>query len=270
MEYILIAGHTRFEALKKLGYKKVPCYIKAKQELITLPIEDVKILDKENSRLALSGDELNHIMLSIKNNGLSHPLVVGESSSMTKADFISDNLEENLHRNDLTPSAIINKVKQLQEEGLNIDEITIRLSLPKSKILELLNLEKYIPRAAIERSRNRNSRKKSGLTQTQLNVIANRRIKGIYKEKLIIEAEKQGLSSRQLETISRLIQTGIPIDEAILNVNKVYRHDFCTLTYEEPFQKLCKKYNCNGSKLVNKMLKGEISLSPNVFVYGKI
>jgi ParB family transcriptional regulator, chromosome partitioning protein len=173
-EYILVYGHRRFSALKKLGRKALEIG------------KEVLLVEKDSD-----------------------------------IDLIVLNIVENYQTKPNTPLEFGNACLSLKELGLSIGEISVRLSVPKNKILTAISLINDVPE---EQKKNvsylyGSEEKKGRLSATVSSALAY--CKRRYKmgdrdtETLFEEARKRELSTKDIRIISLLMQEGMTLKKAL-------------------------------------------------------
>jgi ParB/RepB/Spo0J family partition protein len=173
-EYILLYGHRRFTALKKLGRKAL-------------------VIGKE----------------------------VNVKEDVSDVDRLVLNIVENFHTKPNNPLEFGKACSDLKEMGLNISEIGVRLSAPKSKILTALTLLNDVPKSHQKDVSYvlANSSKRGKLSATVASALAyfNKRYK-ISKpdlESLFNYAKENELSTKDARIIGLLLESGMKLKDAL-------------------------------------------------------
>lgn len=271
-EFILLAGYRRYNAVKKLGWKKVNANVYGEDKVVEININDIDFGD--NVRKDEKSHEIIELMESIKQNGLIQPIVVAATKSLTEEDFIALNLTENLHRKDLTPMEISIRLQRLLKLGLNAGEIAVRMGLPKGKVSNLLYLGKNFNENELKGvafvGGQANPINKGKLSYTAANSIANARIPKIDKNNLITIAKKEGLTNWDLEVVIKLIHEGMSVRQALIESKKYRIFTPKLVIKNKDSEELMKKYNETSlTNLVYSMLKGKIPIEPTLFFINK-
>jgi len=251
-----------------------------------LEISKIKIL--ENIRTRIEESDLTGLMQDIKQHGMLHAIGVwkeGEKyilafgqrrlecckklgwvkipckileSKLTKEDFIAINTSENIHRENINPTQFARICKLLKEEGLNLSEIAVKLSVSKTKIITAMRIYSKVPKeweSKIGYIPAGKSRDKKGLLSASVaDRILRLRINQKNINKLFDVAHKEELSIYDIDVISNLIMSGMSIENAI---NK--RRDYVVKVSRVPVNhKIMKKSKIdNWDKFSRQVLKGE-------------
>jgi len=270
VKYLLTYGFRRFSCCKKLGWKKIPCYLKNNNSILELPIEDV-VIQKENTRLKENSEEMIQLMESIKQHGLLEPIGVSLEEDLSEDDFLILNLIENLQRTNPTPFEQAQGIMRLKGLGLNNSEISVRMSIPKTRVENLIGLTRQMPEYIKEASfieTGQHSHKNGRLSFSVLSAISTFRASDADRSKLVEEAKKNELSKDDIFTILGLVNNGMDLDEAIIK-RKMYKRCVITVTVNvENFEKTKNDIKKIGP-FVNNILQGKIQLDKNLFYYKK-
>lgn len=263
----------------------------------SIPIEKIKVI--QNTRTDLT--DIDTLMTDIRENGLLEPigvwrgineyivayghrrfdalkklgrkeLEVGREVNilkqrMSQKDFLVLNLSENLHRIDNSPLELAKGCKQLLELGLNVSEISSRLSIPKTRVETALRLVQKVPKELRkEIGYGMENKKKGKITATTAGKIARIRTKQKNIDGLFKLAKETELSAKDIEFISRTINTGVTLKQA-LGLKKDYITKAVSLIVNKKiYEKTIKQYeNISFNSLVNKMLQGEIKPIKGLF-----
>jgi len=263
MEYALVYGFRRFAACKKLGWKSIPSYIKDEKVSKDIPIDNIKIIQK-NSRLTASDADSNSLLVSIKQHGLIEPIGIAPIDELTKKDFLINNLTENLQRKDLTPLELKNKIDELRHEGLNYSEIATILGIAPSRIKQLGLIRSEFLKDAnfIGSGNNKNGR----LPYVIVDKIASQIYMNLKaKQDLIEYCKKEEVGQRLLTIILTFYQVTRNLDDAIA-LSKTYEP--CTINIpikKELMEQASKKYKLPKGTIVKGMLTGKIKLDTKLF-----
>jgi len=212
-----------------------------------LEITKIKLL--ENIRTRIDESDLSGLMQDIKQHGLLHPIgvwVEGKDyilafgnrrlecckklgwnkipvnilpNKLTKEDFITINTSENIHRENISPSQFARICKLLKDEGLNLSEIAVKLSVPKTRIITAMRIYSKVPKewkSKIGYIPAGKSRDKKGLLSASVaDRILRLRINQEFINKLFDVAHKEELSIYDIDVISSLIIGGMSFEKAI-------------------------------------------------------
>ncbi len=265
MSYILVYGFRRFAACKKLGWTSIPCYLKNQDKTIKLSIEEIHVLEK-NTRLETNDEAFNDLMRSIKENGLLQPIGVIEEHELTKEEFLTTNIIENVHREELSPIALSNAVNKLLDEGLTLSQIAIRLSQNKSRIRNLIEMTRTIgdeldkATFSLPGGKNRNGK----IPYSILKAIGSMRIKGDEKKKLVEYTRHHELTAGDIYVIKKLTSSGMNVEEAIQKFDEfIVKTPLLVINREVLITKSYK--NLSASVWLREMLKGEIEIDKDLF-----
>ena len=216
MGYILLYGFRRFSACKKLGWKTIHCYIKELDKSMDLEIDKIDILE-ENTRLHQNDETFNELMQSIKENGLLHPIGVSNNERLAKEDFITLNLIENIHRENISPSELSRAIHRLKDEGLTIGQIAVRLGQPKHRIQSISHMAKDM-KSALDQSvfvGEHKTKRKGMLPYAAVSKISGFRASSEDRKKLLQFAKDGELTLNQIDLVIKLYFSGMSIEEAV-------------------------------------------------------
>jgi len=212
-----------------------------------LEISKIKIL--ENIRTRIDETDLTGLMQDIKQHGLLHAIGVWEEnneyvlafgqrrlecckklgwtkipvkileSKLTKEDFITINTSENIHRENINPTQFARICKLLKQEGLNLSEIAVKLSVPKTRIITAMRIYAKVPeewKSKIGYIPAGKSRNKKGLLSASIaDKILSLRINQESINKLFSIAHKEELSIYDIGVINELVLKGMSVENAI-------------------------------------------------------
>lgn len=215
-EYLLVFGHRRLLACKKLGWKKIPASL--------------------------------------------------YDSSMSVPDIRINNLAENLHREDISPVELGRICYQLKTElGLNESEIHAKLSIPRDRIVNALEIFRGLPK----QHRNKvayvgggNVRNGAIPAAVAHKIISCKRQFGLSEasiEKLFSVAQKEELTQAELYVISLFLEQGLSVNEAIKagEKNKFMRADI--IVNKDDIESYMNKYKIDsGPSLISAIIYGDI------------
>ena len=225
-KWILVYGHRRLEACRRLGWNTIPAYLKDKNEVIEVELKDIEF--KENSRVIINEEELTELMQSIKQNNLLHPIGLIPRESFDKTNFLIMNGIENIHSKHLSPFEISRLIQILESEGLTNSQIALRLSISKSRVDGLKQMTKvFSPEELKDIGFGGNKKNQPFVSQTLAKSIANIRIRLEDKSRLLKIAKQNEFTVGDIDIIQRLIYAGMSLDNAIENRSKYKR---CTVT----------------------------------------
>jgi len=253
-----------------------------------IEIRKIKILD--NARIRIEEKELSSLMEDIKHRGLLQPVGVllddgnyilryGQrrleackklgwetipcyikEGKIGTFDFLSDNVAENMEREDLTPIEFAAICKRFLEAGYNITEIAAKLSESRGKIETALKLASSIPkefRDEVKYQHPRVTKAMGSISVSTANGISRLRISKDDKLKLYKETKQKELSLNDIRIIGDLLRGGMSFEKAMekkeLYVNKTMH---CAVDKKE-----LKKYKMPFIKLIKKIVSGK--LPPN-------
>ena len=133
------------------------------KEYMKIPVNKIKVLD--NSRIDVRSDGFVELLNDIKSRGLLQPIGVFFSEGnyfvryghrrlevfkelgyteipaciinrdLSYENLITDNLAENIHRKSITPVEAGTYYKKLIDLGKNVSEISVMLSIPKTRVV---------------------------------------------------------------------------------------------------------------------------------------
>ncbi len=267
MTYILVYGFRRYAACKKLGWKTIPAYLKNQDKTITLNISDIELVEK-NTRLYQDDDSFHELMQSIKENGLLQPVGISDPKDITKDEFLTSNLIENVHRQDISPFELSRACGKLVEEGLTIGQIAVRLSQPKTRIAGVMRLAEEMG-DDLELTSFGNStikERKGKIPFSIMNTIAQSKMGSPHKRILVEYVRQHDLSIHQVLLVKNLVNNGMGIEEALKNVDDFVICNPTVIVRKDLLEQKEFKTMPN-SVWLNKMLSGEIELDTNLFYY---
>ncbi len=270
MEYILRYGNRRLEACKKLGWKTIPAIIKTEngQELQHISIK--KISQIENSRIRIEPKELNSTMNDIQFRGLLQPITISPvNEDVSMEELLSDNLAENIEREDLKPIEEAQVVKTLQKMGYSLQEVSQKLNLPLTRIRTVLRLYANIPKKYVNDIRfikPSEARNKKGLisAKTAQNILAIRTTKENH-ELLFEAAKKQNLSEQDIKVIASLMGYGKMDARQAIEKRKEYK----VVGLKIPIKiKEYDKYEWEGTQyaFITSFIKGRLKPNPKLTI----
>ena len=268
-KYILNYGFRRYSACKKLGWKKIPCYIKEEDRIENIEVDKIDVLD--NTRLNQDTDGFNELMLSIKDVGLLHPIGIGKEDNLKKEDFITLNLAENIHRENITPFELSVACRRLMELGLSISQIAIRLSQPKNRIRDVLQISRTMPRELKESVFvGENKKKRTGsLPFAIVNKISTFRASDKDRKNLVNLAKSKELTLKEIDLVINLYLAGMDLEKA---VKKLEEFEICTpriVVLKKELEKYKGGNNLPTGKILNLMLIGKMPLNKKMIYYGR-
>lgn len=266
-EYILLAGYRRFNAIKKLGWKRVSCKVYGTDDAVTLPVNDIEL--GENSRIEESSTELTELMQSIKQNGLLQPLVVAKSSELTEEDFVALNLTENIQRKDLSPHELSLKIRRLVQLGLSSAEISVRLSISLTRVKTLMNLSNAFDAKDMEKiafQEVKGSTVKKGIPYTIAKQLATVRISKKARSEVLDKVSSNEIRSDKVKIIADLIKYGMKPSIALKKGDE-YMIAHLALPVNKKTAKNLMSENGYSSvtSLILGMLYGKIALNSDMF-----
>lgn len=269
-EFILLAGYRRYNAVKKLGWKKVNANIYNEDKVISIDINDIELGD--NSRKDEKSQEIVELMESIKQNGLIQPIVVARRTDLTEEDFIALNLTENVQRKDLTPLEVSIRLRRLQKLGLNEGEIAVRMGIPKVRVKNLLMIgrsfhEKQLENVSFSDDGIRPS-DKGKISYTLANKIGRSRMTNQNKQSLINIASKYGFTIDKTDTVVRLVNSGMPVTKAIRESKNFTSYHPNIVTNKKLMDEICKKNKMTPFGVIYGILSGKLPSVKNLFYFG--
>jgi len=266
-KYVLAYGFRRYSACKKLGWTSVPAFIQDEDgkpsQVKNLPLDCIHIVD--NTRLDKSDDAFTELMQSIKQQGLLQPVGVWPVNALDREAFIVKNLTENIHREGLSPFELSKACRELQKMGLNSGEIGVRLSLPKSRIDNILALTVTFPEETMRNaSFVQNKRDKKGkIPVSVLNTISHLRTGDKTAVKKLIEVVKDNQWGMvDVQMVSELVGGGMDIDHAIKKKDDYIVISPRIILKKDAIDKIGLKVN---SKYIRGVLKGKVPLNKDIF-----
>jgi ParB/RepB/Spo0J family partition protein len=211
----------------------------------SINIKDITIL--KNSRTELTKADLSELMSSIRENGLMHPigvwvengeyvlayghrryaalkklgrseLIIGDEikvidKPLTKEGFLIMNLSENIHRVDNSPIELAKGISELQECGLNLREIAVRLSIPRHRIETALRLLQKVPKKHVNEI-GYNPRNTGKISATVADKITSIRGKQSDINELFKLAKRDQVTINEIDFYSKLLGNGYSLKEA--------------------------------------------------------
>ncbi len=258
--------------------KKLPVMI-FKMKVNEIKLNEIKqtynVRQKEVHR-----EDAENLMQSIRNNGLLQPIGVKQETDnsyiiiwgnrrleackklgwkeipavifsdkdddMTEEDFVIINAVENQHQKPNSLLELGRAVAILRDRGLNHEEIAIRLSIPKSRILTALNEAQRLPEEWIPKVKvTTNPHNKGGnIPYSTASAVAG--LRGLDKEekgKLLEHIKKENLGATDARLIASLVRSGKTLTEA-----KKAQKDFKSVSMKfyvnkEKYEKIIKCWN---------------------------
>lgn len=257
-----------------------------------------EIIVSENIRTD-TGKNLIPLMESIKSNGLLQPTGVWDTEDgfvlawgnrrleackklgyrtikceivpydFTEEDFLSVNCIENLHREEVSTMELGKICTKLLDMGLNMEEISVRLSLPVSRVNRCVQIYERLPKEMKDSAGYlMNNRKRKGkIPASVAQKILNLRLSKSNQLKLFKITKDNELTIGDLNNIERLVNSGLSMERAI-NEIKNYKLISPKITADrKKWDETKKKYNGESTyKILVKMLKGIIPLQKDLFI----
>jgi ParB/RepB/Spo0J family partition protein len=214
-----------------------------------IPIEKIEYWD--NSRIRIEKTSLEPLMHDIKQKGLIQyikvwkdpakdryilivgnrrlesckllgwktiPAIVVEKEDLDFQKFMTENLSENIYREDLTPLEIARVCGLLQEQGRTPGEIAEMTGISKKRIIECLRMIKKVPekyKKHVKYTRFGNESKKGFIPVKVASAITSKNSTTPEQtERLFDEAKKNELSVRDVFVLKALIGKGYSMEEA--------------------------------------------------------
>jgi ParB-like chromosome segregation protein Spo0J len=262
-KYTLAYGFRRLSACKKLGWKTILSFDKNAEKIMDISIDEIYI--PTNTRDKENDESFQELMSSIKHEGLLQPIGVWQTKDIKEKDYLVMNIIENVHRDNLSPYEIGLAVKRLQDLGLNIGEIAVRLSMPKSRIDKIMGLANSMPQHLRKSSYLENrSNKKGKFSITILDAISSLRLNKDAKEKLVEVAFKEELSMADIRAIKILTSKGMAINEAIKRFRNFKVTSVEVIFHKDEFEKQGISQG-RISRYISEILVGKIPLNKKLF-----
>lgn len=210
-----------------------------------------KISTIKNTRTDINQIELADLMSSIRENGLLQPiavmpkgdgyaivyghrrfvalkklgrktLLVGKEvqildKTLDEKEFVIKNLTENIQRVDNSPLEIAKACDELRKLGLSLGEISVRLSIPRSRINTAIRINIRTPEK-IKRYIgyiDRNQNKKGQISATTASKISTMRMKQSEINKLFEKAKTEEFTSNDMSLIEKLVNSGQSLGQAL-------------------------------------------------------
>lgn len=268
-KYILAYGFRRLSACKKLGYKTINAIMHPEKIIKDIPINDIEAVD--NTRLHDDSQEFENLMTSIKDNGLLQPVGVWDTDKLTKEDFLTINLIENVHRKDITPYELSQAVNALAALGLNHGQIAVRISQPKTRIKHLMDISRTALKDGLKQSAflgDDRTNKSGKLPFAVVSLISSVRTTVEEKKSLFDYAKEKSLTTAQISLIIRFLKAGNSVAKSMKMLDKF----MCPSVFLVLDKNKVKKYQeKTGQKslrgIIQGMLQGKIPLEPEMFEY---
>lgn len=271
-------------------------------KITRVPLKKIKL--SRNSRMDVSAEELEGLMQSIKEVGLLQPIGLVETkdgyeiaygnrrflacsklglhtipaivrSSKRAFDVDIQNLTENIQRRNLGLAEIGRYMKLLEGEGLNRNEIAVRLGVPRSYVTNCFDAFERVPKkfqhdievrvSAIDKGQHTKPGKIS-IKQAQAIINAKKhfRLTDKQSEQLFLEAKKLGpkFLPERIDKYSAAVKMGKTPSEAVEPVKAL---SFRMIISEKEWERLDGKYFSKDgpinslSALVRAILAGQIA-----------
>jgi len=255
-------------------------------------IDKIRIL--ENVRTRVHKEHLESLMESIKQHGLKQAIGVGETKANeyvlifgfrrleackklgwktipavveeepSFSDLLIINAVENIQRKDVTPEELGRIVLKLEELGLSMSEIAIRLNIGKDTASEAASIYKRVPsdlrKKVVYMSKGkRQAGKISATAMSQL--LAVRKEFGLSNDmlrKMTNVATKEDLNVREISIIAKLISGGHTVASALRERSKYKILYVSCLVDNKVLDDLSKKHDVSSSEILRKIVYGEI------------
>lgn len=258
-------------------------------EIKNIKLESIEI--KDNFRASTVSD-LSDLMLSIKENGLLHPLGVRRKdnkyelifgnrrfmalkklkkktapcailTNINDEDAIVLNVVENIQRENTTMFEIGRAVSLLIEESnCTVEEIAKKLSTSKVNVVNALNVFKQTPvkyRKKVINMDNVTKADKNGLISSTVAIRINNTASrfGMSKKDLVAfydYVSNNNVSAQGVEAIVKLMNEGMTLEQAINSKNKIKCFRVSLSMWEDEYNKLIEKY---GKSFVRHLLMNQ-------------
>lgn len=246
-------------------------------------VNDVKIV--ENVRSAVKN--LESFMQEIKTNGLKHPIGVLATKSkefilvyghrrlsacrklgwktipanvypedMDIKDLLTNNVTENIHREDISPMELGRICDKLNKMDLTISEIAVRLNIPATRVRAALDVFNSVP--AKHRSRiafiNGSTSKNGNISATvAAKIIATKRQFGLSEpsvEKIINNAKSHEFTTQDMSLFASLMDSGLSVTQALNAMDEYTYHRVDIIVNDEKIEAHCAKYKIDSRTML--------------------
>lgn len=264
-KYLLIYGHRRFIAFKKLGYKNIPCYFSDTEKTLQVSMKDIEFF--ENVRTDYNDGKITELMNSIKQHGLLEPIGIKELDKVETEDYIINNLVENEHR--INPSTVefAKGCRLLMEQGLNVEQVATRIGVSKSRIDVAISLYRSHLKPLFEESvfLEPQDRRKGKLAFSTVKAISESRLSNKNQISLGKVAKIEGLKIVDIRLMTNLINQGMSVKQATKE-RKNWRTVTPTIVvHRETIKRLTSISNDSAAGYIRKILLGEQKPDKNCF-----
>jgi len=216
-----------------------------------------KIKVTENHRVNVDQTNIPELMQSIKQHGLKQPIGLAKGKNgnfdlifgnrrliaceklgwkripaivetdVSKEKMLILNLTENMQREDPTLVEFGRIIQQLEDNGLSLEEIAVRIGMNAFKIKGIAKLYKLLPeklrkRVVFVNKRKRPDGAKGVPASVAHKLITIKKTHGLTDktmEKMFDHVEKTGASSKDIDSLASVVNRGVDVDEAINILN---------------------------------------------------
>lgn len=264
-----------------------------------IPIKHIRRI--ENSRTKFGKQEIRDLMDNIKQHGLLHPIrvwklekddyvvVFGNSrleaceklgwktilAEVIKEEYdettlLLENVSENVHRTPIFAAELGRVCKILQEKGLSLEQIAVRLSMSADKCRKALRIYDLVPKELqkdVVFATSSNGKENAGkISAGTMNSIINLYRKHGFSKKIITDlaniVKKTNMNYDHMQLVALLLKKGLTVPQA-MKESENYTVTRTTFTYnKKEVEKLIKENDLQGSfpikQLVEKILRGDI------------
>lgn len=253
-----------------------------------------KIKQIENVRVKIKDNELASLMSSIQQHGLQQPIglfkpkdnseyviVFGNRrleackklgfktitakiiESLNNDELITLNLVENIQRKDINMVELGRMCSLLKQMQLTEEEIAVRLSIPKARVMSALLGYKIIPKkyAELVRYQQRGKNSRNGLIPAVVAVTiassANEhRLTTSQVEYLMERARNNNLKMEEVRKLAKLLNNGIEFDKAVKMVNECQYYSARVFVLKNEAEELKKKYHTSMNNILRGIVYG--------------
>lgn len=228
------------------------------EEYRDINISDIRSL--ENIRARVTHKDVAELMESIRQHGLLQPIGVCKLKNedvfvvvygnrrlvaceklgyktikakileeVTTQDFLILNTIENIQRKEVNAFELGRICNMLRDMDLSVSEISVRLSIPQTKVKGALDIYQHVPEALRDKvafMKDADKKRKQGkIPVTVANYIISLRRQNFGEDvidKLFSLASKEALTFQEFKVIGSLLESGMGLNKAVKEVSKYH------------------------------------------------
>lgn len=183
------------------------------------------------------------------------PAMIGDKDMLLTELKIS-NLSENIHREQLTPIEEGAACIELKKEGMNVQEISVRLNIPATRVMRGIDLINNVPlkhRNRISFSAGKGSSLGKISATVMGKIISCKRQFGLSEssfEKIIQNAQAHDFSQAEMYLISLFLNQGQTVTQALESIKDYYYMPTEVVVKRSEMKSLLDKYKMDSASML--------------------